>query len=515
MPVYISSRASSRMLIVCFLFIQSLRVSAVSAHNFNLIIAPGTITDKSATLLWDKQAEPKDAVYEILLNGKLQGATVKTNYTLTNLSPGVSYTVQVRVKQSGDAGALNTLKFKTAAKGKVYNVIDYGAKGDSVTKNTHAIQAAINACTAGGTVYIPKGTYISGALFLKSNMTLYIEKGAVLKGSELVEDYMPMIYNRFEGWELNTYASLLNAGTLNRNGTYNVKNLRICGEGTVKGGGKRLGDAMIKAGGIRSRGRLICLMNCQDVDISGLTVTAPPAWTIHYIYSDNITCHDLNIVTVNIRNGDGIDPDSSTDSYIFNCTFNTGDDCIAIKSGKNPEGFFVGKPTKNVRITNCNFVNGHGISIGSEMSGGVSDVLVQDCKAGALLHGMQIKGTKDRGGYVRNVTVTDCQLLQITVFSAVNYNNDGEAAPEIPTFENFIFKNIDLSMATSKEPVIDINGFKDPAHRLRNVTFTNITMPPNAKVVINEAEKVKFIDVRSATGSKPQYVVNGSSEVVY
>jgi len=89
MPVYISLRASSRMLIVCFLFIQSLRVSAVSAHNFNLIIAPGTITDKSATLLWDKQAEPKDAVYEILLNGKLQGATVKTNYTLTNLSPGV------------------------------------------------------------------------------------------------------------------------------------------------------------------------------------------------------------------------------------------------------------------------------------------------------------------------------------------------------------------------------------------------------------------------------------------
>jgi exo-poly-alpha-galacturonosidase len=515
MPDNIFLRVSRYALITCFLFIQSVHVFAVYLHNFNLIIAPGTVTDKSATLLWNKQGEIKNAVYEVALNGKVQGATIKTNYTLTNLSPGVSYTVQIRVKQTPNAGASNTLKFKTTAKGKVYNIVDYGAKGDSVTLNTHAIQAAINACTTGGTVYIPKGTFISGALFLKSNMTLYIEKGAVLKGSAVIEDYAPMIYNRFEGWELNTYASLLNAGTLNRNGTYNVKNLRICGEGTIKGGGKRLGDAMIKASGMRSRGRLICLMNCQDVDISGLTVTEPPAWTIHYIYSDNITCHDLNIVTVNIRNGDGIDPDSSTDSYIFNCTFNTGDDCIAIKSGKNPEGFFVGKPTKNVQITNCDFVKGHGISIGSEMSGGVSDVLVQDCKAGALLHGMQIKGTKDRGGYVKNVTVTDCQLLQITVFSAVGYNNDGEAAPQIPTFENFTFKNIDLSMATSKEPVIDINGFKDPAHRLRNVIFANITLPENAKVVINEAEKVKFTDVRSATGSKPQYVVNGSSEVAY
>jgi exo-poly-alpha-galacturonosidase len=514
MPEHISLRISRCALIVCLLFIWPLHVLAVSAPAFNLIIAPGTLTDRSATLLWDKQTEPKDAVYEISLNGKLQGTTTKTNYTLSNLLPGTLYTVQIRLKQAVEA-SLNTLKFKTATKGKVYNIIDYGAQGDSLTTNTRAIQAAINACTAGGTVYIPKGTFISGALFLKSNMTLYIEKGGILKGSELVGDYMPMIYNRFEGWELNTYASLLNAGTLNRNGTYNVKNLRICGEGTIKGGGKRLGDAMIKASGMRSRGRLICLMNCQDVDISGLTVTEPPAWTIHYIYSHNVTCHDLNIVTLGIGNGDGIDPDSSTDSYIFNCTFNTGDDCIAIKSGKNPEGFFVGKPTKNVRITNCNFVNGHGISIGSEMSGGVSDVLVQDCKAGALINGMQIKGTKDRGGYVRNVTVTDCQLLKITVFSAVNYNNDGEAAPEIPTFENFTFKNIDLSMATLKDPVININGFKDPAHRLRNVTFTNITMPENAKIVINEAEKVKFTDVRSATGSKPQYVVNGSSEVVY
>lgn len=346
-------------------------------------------------------------------------------------------------------------------------------------------------------------------------MTLFIEKGGMLKGFTVVKEYLPMILNRFEGWELKTYASLLNAGTLNRNGTYNVRNLRITGGGTISGGGRKLGDAMTKESGIRSRGRLICLINCQDVCISDLTITEPPCWTIHYIYSDNVTCQNLNIITINIRNGDGIDPDSSTDSYIFNCTFDTGDDCIAIKSGKNPEGYFVAKPTKNVRITDCDFKRGHGISIGSEMSGGVSDVLVQDCKAGALLHGMQIKGTKDRGGYVKNVTVVDCQLLQITIFSAVNYNNDGEPAPVLPTFENFVFKNIDLSDAGIKEPVIDINGFKDPEHLLRNVTFTNIKLPENAKVVINDADKVTFTNVKSVSGSKPDYVVKNSKDINY
>jgi exo-poly-alpha-galacturonosidase len=346
-------------------------------------------------------------------------------------------------------------------------------------------------------------------------MTLYVAEGAVLKGSVDTSDYLPLIKNRFEGWEMETYASLINAGRLNRDGSYNVKNLRITGGGAIKGGGKKLELASKAARGIRSRGRLVLLMNCQDVSIDNLALSEPPCWTLHYIYSNNISCHSLTIRTLGIHNGDGIDPDSSTDSYIFNCIFDTGDDCIAIKSGKNPEGYYVGKPTRNVRITHCDFIRGHGISIGSEMSGGVSDVLVQDCKAGALLHGMQIKATKDRGGYVRNVTVTDCELLKITIFSAVNYNNDGEPAPKLPTFENFVFNNIDLSKGNVKEPIININGFKDPAHRLRNVNFNGIILPESAKVVINDAEKVKFTNVRSATGGKPDYVVTGSTDISY
>lgn len=439
--------------------------------------------------------------------------TRKTNLVFDQLKAATNYLVEIKVLINGKESSLGSLNFKTASLGKRYSIIDFGARADSQFLNTKAIQAAIDACTPGGTVVVPKGVFVSGALFLKSNMTLLIEKGATLKGSKSLEDYLPMIWNRFEGWEMNTYASLLNAGKLDRKGGYAAKNIRIMGAGTLSGGGKTLGDAMIKANGLRSRGRLICLMNCQDVSISGITVTEPPSWTIHYIYSDRISCHDLTIITNNIRNGDGIDPDSSTDSYIFNCSFDTGDDCIAIKSGKNPEGFYIGKPTIGVRISDCSFIRGHGISIGSEMSGGVSNVLVQDCKAGALLHGMQIKGTKDRGGYVKNITVTDCQLMKITIFSNVNYNNDGEPAPSMPVFENFLFKNIDLSMALVKEPAININGFKDPTHRLKNVRFENILTADTSSILVNDAEAIQFLNVQSRKGALPVYIINNSIAV--
>lgn len=479
-----------------------------------VIVAPGTLSATSATLVWDK---PDNAArYHIILNGKDIATADKCNYMLKNLQPANAYSLQVRTEGTDGklSGNSKAIKFTTTPQGKLLNITEFGAKGDGVTINTKAIQKAIDACPEYGTVLIPEGNFVSGALFLKSRMTLQIEKGGTLKGSPNTEDYEPIINNRFEGWEMKTYASLINAGTMDNKGGYTTEQVSIKGEGTISGGGDALGKAMIAKHGLRGRGRLILLMNCQNVELQGLQIKDAPCWTIHYIYSKGVSCHDLNIVST-AHNGDGLDPDSSDDSYIFNCSFSTGDDCIAIKSGKNPEGFTIGKPTRNVQITNCNFTKGHGISIGSEMSGGVSDVLVQDCTAGALLHGMQIKGTKERGGYVKNVTVTDCQLLKITIFSAVNYNNDGAAAPEPPTFENFVFKNIDLKAASVKEPVININGFKDPAHKLKNVKFNNVTLPDGGKVIVNDAQNVRFANVKTVSGSKPEYAINNSTQTTY
>jgi len=481
-----------------------------------LIVAPGTISATSATLVWDKPDNFTDIIrYHVLLNGKDVATSAKCNYMLNGLSPQKAYscTVKAEMKNGKQTDIVPSVKFTTKPLGKTLDVTQFGAKGDGTTINTKAIQQAIDACPANGTVFIPQGTFVSGAIFLKSHMTLLIAKGGVLKGSIDEADYLPYINNRFEGWELKTYASLVNAGVMNNKGGYTVEDLAIKGEGTISGGNTPLAKKMIAKDGLRCRGRLICLLNCHNVDIQGLNIQDSPCWTIHYIYSEGVTCHDLNIVST-AANGDGLDPDSSDDSYIFNCTFSTGDDCIAIKSGKNPEGYTIGKPTRNVRITDCDFVKGHGISIGSEISGGVSDVLVQDCKAGALLHGMQIKATKERGAYVKNVTVADCQLLQITVFSQLNYNNDGAGAPEPPIFANFTFRNIDLSKATGKAPVMDLNGFKDDAHKLKDCTFTNIVTPDNARVVIKDADGLKFTNVQSATGAKPVYEVTNSTNVI-
>jgi len=212
-------------LVSCFV----VTVSAAPPNKYNLMIAPGTLSETSVTLLWDKQTAKDSVVYEVLLNGKWKTSTAKTNSTINGLLPNTSYTVSVRVKQKRAVKELYSLLFKTAAKGKVYNILDFGAKSDSTFINTKQIQKAIDACTAGGTVYIPKGTFLSGALFLTSNMTLHVAEGAVLQGSVDTTDYLPLVKNRFEGWEMYTYASLINAGTLNRDGSYNVKNLRITG----------------------------------------------------------------------------------------------------------------------------------------------------------------------------------------------------------------------------------------------------------------------------------------------
>jgi exo-poly-alpha-galacturonosidase len=158
----------------------------------------------------------------------------------------------------------------------------------------------------------------------------------------------------------------------------------------------------------------------------------------------------------------------------------------------------VNRPTENVRISDCRFIRGHGISIGSEMSGGVRGVLVEDCVAGALLNGLLIKGTKERGGFVEDVTVRDCDLQQITVYTELPYNNDGEAAPSQPVFRDFRFANIDLAKADPSKPVIVVNGFPAEGHRTKNVVFEDVRLPAGGLVKLDRVEDVSFTRVTDA-----------------
>lgn len=479
----------------------------------DLTVLPMSVTPTGAVLSWDNpEGTAEGDVYEVRVGGK----TLRTNRTtirLEGLRSKKKYSAKVRLIPGGEktAGAYSkSVAFMTPSKGKVLNIVDFGAvRGgtDAIApRNTAAIQKAIDACPKGGTVLIPAGEFICGAVFLKGDMSLELAEGAVLQGSGNPYDY-PIVPNRFEGWELNTHSSLINCGKIDRTKSQMTENVAIRGKGTIRGAGAKLGQKMMELDGDtvrgRIRGRLIQFLNCRNICLDGLNIENPPCWTVHMIYCEDVTCNELTIKSMGVRNGDGIDPDSSENFYIVGCIFENGDDCIAIKSGKNPEGNEVGLPSKGIYVSECDFRQGHGISIGSEISGGIENVIVRECKAGPLKHGMQIKATRERGAYVKNVDVRDCDLQQITIFTRLSYNNDGAAAPFPPKFSDFSFRRLDLSTGEVTKPIIDLQSFPQVEWMVENVLFQDIIIPEKSKIRMEPAINVVMNRVRTISGAEP------------
>ena len=413
----------------------------------NLMVPPEAFDDSSITLIWSKPSDYSNvASYNVYQSSSLLGNTTKLFYNVTGLTANTAYSFTVKSVNSvgTELASSNTCSITTANTPAVFYPETYGAVADGVTKDTAAIQDAINACSAGGKVHLRSGkTFLSGAIFLKSNMTLQID--GTLKGSTSAADY-PQMMTRFEGTEQTGYSSLINVGnTLNHTYGGQLSHISIRGSGTVNGGGTTLGDAQ---GGAKMRGRLIYIVNASYVNLQGLTLTNPPAWTIHPVYSTQLTVNGITASTVGIHNGDGCDPDSSTYVYIFNNTFNTGDDCIAIKSGKNLEGYDINMPTSYVRITNCIFNQGHGgVVIGSESSGGVNNVFAQDCTVQGSDIGLRMKTNKDRGGTVEFIEIRDwimtgCTTAGIHIITNYSSNPGGTPAPTLPICRNITVANI-------------------------------------------------------------------------
>jgi polygalacturonase len=161
---------------------------------------------------------------------------------------------------------------------------------------------------------------------------------------------------------------------------------------------------------------------------------------------------------------------------VFDTAFDTGDDCIAIKSGKNPEGNIINRPSRNIYVFDCRSISGHcGVGIGSEMSGGVENVYVWDCDfSGHVWMGVQIKGTKERGGYVRNVFVRDSKLACIVAWT-VDYNTDGESALTPPVFSDYTFENIEVTGSNIGAYYATMKGFDTAGYEIKNVTLKNVT----------------------------------------
>lgn len=461
---------------------------------------------KAIVLYWDMpESYSQGDRFEILLDGRVIGQTEKCHFEAESLCENSEYEFSVFMNGK-DTTELGSIFCRTQPSRNCINVAKppYNAVGDGKTLNTAAIQRAIDDCGAGECVYIPAGDFMTGSLRLHSDMELYLEKGAILHGTADVKDYEPKIKSRFEGIEMMCYAALLNIGELERDGGYNCKNVRICGEGTVCGGGRPLAENVVAVEKVllkdymdslgdklkecenditipgRPRPRLINVSCAQNVTVYGITVMNGASWNFHMIYSENVVTYGCTFRSSDVWNGDGWDPDSSTNCTIFGSEFYTGDDAVAIKSGKNPEGNVINRPCEHIRVFDCVSHYGHGITIGSEMSGGINDIRIWNCDMSTSVFGIEIKATKKRGGYVRNVHVRNTKACRVLMHS-VGYNDDGEAAPDIPVFEDCLFEDMQITAVMRGMDnedkccqAIELAGFDEEGHFIKNVKFKNI-----------------------------------------
>ncbi len=503
-------------------------------ENKEKLVLQHIVTSDSVTVYWEKPLKlPEEFFFRIMNNGEVAGETKKTHYTLEGLNAESVYRIEVKLYDREGCICADSITVKTLCTKSLIDITKapYLAVGDGKTMNTEAIQKAFDDCGAQEAVYIPAGVFLTGALRMHSDMELYLEKEAVLQGTDRIEDYLPKIKSRFEGTEMECYSSLLNLGELDHEGGYSCCNVVIRGKGTIESGGvmlaKRvivyererlkeylafLGDKIRECESKdtipgRMRPRLINMSNAQNVVLSGLTLKNGASWNVHMIYSDHIVTNDCTFYSEGVWNGDGWDPDSSTNCTIFGCHFFTEDDCVAIKSGKNPEGNVINRPCKHIRVFDCVSSFGHGMIIGSEISGGIEDIRIWDCDVKSSLCGIEIKGTKKRGGYVRDVHIRDCKTSKIMLHS-VGYNDDGIPAKTPPVFENCIYENIEIGgeiletdRTWSKDTAITVHGFDVPGYAARNITFRNITIAGRGQSMeqqfsLKDCENVAIENVR-------------------
>jgi len=390
---------------------------------------------------------------------------------------------------------------------KRYVITSAGAVGDGQTLNTSAIQALIDkvAQQGGGILVVPKGTFITGALFFKQGVSLLIEKDAILKGSVNPRDY-PQVRTRWEGVEREWTSALLNFT--------DMTGVELSGEGTVDGSGdvwlQRRGalfpgqtgqDRQARPPQDRpslpfnpgiGRPRMICIQNCKRVRIADLKLRQQAVWCLHILYSEDVTVENLTITADhNIPSSDGIDIDSSRRVRVNNVDIDVNDDCISIKSGKDADGLRVNRPSEDIVIENSRFHYGHGgVAMGSETSGGIRKVEVRNCISDAGNWApIRFKTQPSRSGVVENITYRDMQLKDTR--QAFEFNMEWRMVPPIappakvlPVVRNITIKNITGTVNS----VGMMHGLADSP--IENVKFKHCKITAQKGFVIENARKV-------------------------
>lgn len=397
-----------------------------------------------------------------------------------------------------------------------FKITKFGAKAGVNNASTAAISRAIDACSkaGGGRVVIPAGEFLTGAIHLRSNVNLHVSKGATLKFSTDPNAYLPIVHTRWEGMELMHFSPFIYA--------YEQTNIAITGEGTLDGQGKsffwkwhgnpRYGGNPEVLSQRPARARLYEMMNknvpvgervfgegqylrpqfiqpykCKNVLIEGVTIVDSPMWEVHPVLCENVTIRRLHIASHG-PNNDGCDPESCKDVLIEDCFFDTGDDCIAIKSGRNNDGRRINVPTENMIVRGCTMRDGHGgITVGSEISGGVRNLFAHDCTLDSadLWTALRVKNNAARGGklenfYFRNIKVG--QVSRAVVEIDFNYE-EGANGEHIPVMRNYVVEDL---KCTTGNRAVDLQGLDNaPIYdvTLRNCEFGTIKNPSIIKNV--------------------------------
>jgi polygalacturonase len=400
----------------------------------------------------------------------------------------------------------------------------FGAVGDGKTDCSTAFAAAIAQVskTGGGSVVVPAGRFLTGAIHLKSNVNLHVSDDATILFSTDPQKYLPVVLTRFEGVEVMNYSPLIYA--------LDCENVAVTGKGTLDGQagnehwwpwkgnpvfGWKTGEpsqnearaklfAMAEQGvapadrrfgdGGYLRPSFIQTYRCHNVLVEDVKIVNSPMWEIHPVLSRNVTVRGVRISTHG-PNNDGCDPESCQDVLIDNCSFDTGDDCIAIKSGRNADGRRIAVPSENIIVRNCEMRDGHGgVTIGSEISGGVRNVFTENCRMDSphLDRALRFKNNAARGGRLEHIYMRDVQVGEVAdavlqIDFLYEEGPDGTFTP--------VVRDVEMRNVTSRKSqyALYLRGIERGTIgdiRILDCTFNNVAKP-------NVIERVEGLVMRN------------------
>jgi polygalacturonase len=411
---------------------------------------------------------------------------------------------------------------------RVFNLLNFGAIEGGETKNTAAFAAAIDACATagGGRVLVPAGRWLTGPIHLRSHIELHLSEGAEVLFSDQFEDYLPVVLVRVGGIELYNYSPLVYAR--------DCENIAITGPGKLNGNAKAwwpwktketkeifqlaprgvpVDQRIYGTPEAAIRPNFVVLMNCKNVLLEGFTIGSGPNWTIHPVYCENVIIRRVHVLTDG-PNNDGIDPDSCRNMLIEHCVFDTGDDCVVLKSGYNEDGWRVARPTENVVMRWCSSKRGHGgLVIGSEMSGDVRNVYVHDCDFEGTDRAVRIKSRADRGGIVENVWAENLRLKNMK-YEAVIMNMDYTAdrnrvvLGKPPLFRNIHIKNLTCDGAPTAVRIVGLENSP-----VQNVTFTDVNIRSTKGVLASHVKGITFVRSEISAKDGPAFELNHAADV--